>query len=266
VTAPPLLEACERAGVHHLDLAGEVPEHEWVRQQGARLEAAGVMAMPGVGFGVVPTDCLAALAASRLPGATRLLLAYETEGGVSRGTLGTVLGGIHREGVVRRGGGLVPVRPGAEARRLDLGAGPRLVVTNPWRADLVSAHATTGIAEIETFSAFPLFARLLMRSGGLLDRPWARRLVAAALARAPEGPGPAELERGQTRVLAVASDGTREARVTLRGPDAYVFTARAAVAVARRVLEGEAQPGYRTPGKLLGPSLLSGLAGVEVSA
>jgi short subunit dehydrogenase-like uncharacterized protein len=255
-TAPPLVEAAIAAGVHYLDLAGEAPEHEAVRQRGTDAAARGVMLMPGVGFGVVPTDCAAALACRALPSAQRLTIAYETVGGASRGTLETVLGGLDTEGFRRVNGALVAAQPAERVIDLDLGDGATRVATNPYRADLVSAFATTGVGDIETYATFPAPLRALMRSNA---RRWpiVRRAINAVIARAPEGPTEKQRREGSTRVVAIAEDGERTATALVRGPEAYEFTARAAGAIAARI--AEAQPGYRTPSQVFGPELLASL-------
>src|SRR5688572_29614883 len=59
-TARPMIEACLRAGAHYLDITGEIGVFEMVAAQDARAKAAGAMLLPGAGFDVVPSDCLAA--------------------------------------------------------------------------------------------------------------------------------------------------------------------------------------------------------------
>lgn len=268
-TMPVLLQACLQARVHYLDVAGEVDEHLQALAQHEALAAAGVMAMPGVGFGVVPTELLAARAVELLPGAEELTIVYDARGGASRGTLATVLPSIHRAGLQRRAGELVPAMPGCRRLVVDLGDGPVTVVTNPWRADLVSAHASTGVATISTFASFPLAARLLMRMGRMLDRRAGRALVDAMVRGAAVGPDEAARRKGWTACMVEASVGTgaavrKSVRVFLRGPEAYAFTIDTALEIARRVLHGAARPGFRTPSQVFGSSLLDALPGVSV--
>src|SRR5436190_1168591 len=75
----------------------------------AEARAVGVMLLPGVGFDVVPTDCLAAHLKRRLPTATKLCLGFYSKGSFSRGTATTMAENLHRGGAVRRGGKIVPV-------------------------------------------------------------------------------------------------------------------------------------------------------------
>ena len=268
-TAGPLVEACLRTGTHYLDLAGEVPEFEAVRAFDSRARERGIMLMPGVGFGVVPTDAVAAKLAAGLPDATRLRIAFEAVGGVSRGTLGTLFHDIGRTGVRRRNGALVPARPAEEVRRIDLGDGGRIAVTNPWRADLVTAYWSTGIDTIDTYTVFPGPVRWLMRAsrvtGWLMSRRLVQSLLSALLRRLPAGPDEQALSSGSTRIWAEVenADGARTT-MRVRGPEAYVFTARTALDVAGRVLGGAAPAGFQTPVMAYGPDLLDRIDGVEV--
>jgi short subunit dehydrogenase-like uncharacterized protein len=279
-TSRPLIEACLRTGCHYLDLAGEVPEFEAARAVAAQARvaggtaaggtaASGAMVMPGVGFGVVPTDCLAAHLAARLPSATHLTLAFQTAGGVSRGTLLTVLKDVATAGVVRRGGVLLRTMPAAARRLIDFGAGPVQTVLNPWRGDLSSAFHTTGIANIETYSAFPGALQWLMRSsrwiGWLVNSGPVQRLLARLGRGAPAGPSAAERAAGWTRVWGEARDSRSGQQVTARlsGPEAYDFTALTALAVARRALAGEVRPGFQTPAGVYGPDFVLEIPGVK---
>ena len=279
-TAAPLASACAAHGVHYLDLAGEVAEHDLVAALDDAARASGAMLLPGAGFGVVPTEVAAARAAAALaePPA-RLVIAYETVGGASRGTLATVLRGLADPGIELRDGARVAIAPGARRIRMDLGgraANPgrvghekargALVVTNPWRADLVAAARSTGARSIETYATFPAAARFLMRRPGFLRSRAGRWLIERIVRGASAGPDERALARGSTRVLAVAHGASgRSAEVRVRGPEAYVFTARAAAACARAALDGRARAGYTTPSQLLGLDGLHVIAGVEVS-
>ena len=126
-----------KSGTSYLDLAGEVPQHlaAWPWKSPPKV---GVTLIPGVGFGVAPTDCAGLLAARALPDTDALTIAYETRE-PSRGTLQTVLPMLHTLGWRRVGGKLSATRPGRVSRVFQDGSRSVRVVTNPWRADLVSA-------------------------------------------------------------------------------------------------------------------------------
>ena len=91
-TSKPMVAACLAAGAHYLDITGEIGVFESIQRRGDEARAAGVALIPGVGFDVVPTDCLAARLAAALPDATHLTLAFTSEGGsTSRGTMKTMV-------------------------------------------------------------------------------------------------------------------------------------------------------------------------------
>ncbi|MBI3914130.1 MAG: saccharopine dehydrogenase NADP-binding domain-containing protein, partial [Chloroflexi bacterium] len=100
-TAKPMADACIRHRAHYLDITGEIAVYESLARKSKAAFDAGVMLMPGVGFDVVPSDCLAAHLKRRMPNAKQLTLAWMSTGGSSRGTLRTAAQGIHLGGAVR---------------------------------------------------------------------------------------------------------------------------------------------------------------------
>jgi short subunit dehydrogenase-like uncharacterized protein len=270
-TTVPMAQACIRAGAHYLDLAGEVPEYEALLARDAEARGAGVMLMPGVGFGIVPTDCLAVHLKRRMPDAERLELSFQAIGGVTRGTATNIFTGLHKAGVQRRNGELVAVRPAEHGIELDLGAGRTKVFTNPWRADQTTAFRSTGIPNIDTYTALPPPVRMIMRSsrraGGLYaSRPW-QALLRRAIRLMPEGPSEKALAKGSSYVFGAVQNAAGErAEARLRGPEVNRFTALTAVEVARRVLARSPAPtaGFATPAEVYGPELVL-VEGVELT-
>ncbi|MGH7372693.1 MAG: saccharopine dehydrogenase family protein [Candidatus Rokuibacteriota bacterium] len=110
-TSRPMVDACLRNRVTYLDITGEVSVFEACAARDAEARDAGVMLMPGAGFDVVPSDCLAVHLKQRLPTATELSLAISGLTQASHGTAATMIESVHRGGLVRRGGVLTPVAP-----------------------------------------------------------------------------------------------------------------------------------------------------------
>src|SRR5688572_11051929 len=111
-TWQPMVEACLATGRHYLDLTGEIGVHEAIAELDDSARAAGTMLLPGVGFDLVPTDCLAAHVKARLPTATRLAVAFGhapwrdrrgilRQASLTRGTLRSALDGMLSRGLVR---------------------------------------------------------------------------------------------------------------------------------------------------------------------
>lgn len=107
-TAVPMATACIETGTAYLDITGEIDVFEALHRLGPRARAAGVTLLPGAGFDVVPTDCVAALLAARLPDATQLDLAFLAGGGPSPGSVRTALEGASDGGRIRAGVRSVP--------------------------------------------------------------------------------------------------------------------------------------------------------------
>jgi len=266
-TSKPMADACLRVKAHYLDVTGEIDVFEPLAARSAEAAASGVMLLPGVGFDVVPTDCLAAHLKRRLPTAARLVLAFHSVGGLSRGTATTMIENMHRGGLIRRDGLLTPVPAGWKTRTVDFGRGPRTVVSIPW-GDVATAYYSTGTPNIEVYTTATWPLRLTMRASRLLRPPLASAAVQAFLtqrvrAGAP-GPTAEQRARGRTVVWGEATDKAGGRAVSrLYGPEGYTFTTLTALAAVERVLSGDAPPGFQTPAKAYGPDFVLGIEGVK---
>jgi short subunit dehydrogenase-like uncharacterized protein len=264
-TSKPMADACLRTGVHYLDITGEVGVFEALAARDREAQAAQVMLLPGVGFDVVPTDCLAAHLKRRLPSANRLALGFQTFGRVSRGTATTMVENIARGGMVRQDGVLRPVPAAWKTRVIDFGAGPTKAITIPW-GDVSTAFHSTGIPNIEVYTATPLRVRLAARAsrrlGWLLGSGMVQRFLKRRIQAGPAGPSEEARTQGKSLVWGQVEDAGQTVVSRLRGPEGYTMTVRAALAVVERVLAGEATPGFQTPSKLFGPDFVLGLEGV----
>jgi short subunit dehydrogenase-like uncharacterized protein len=266
-TAKPMVDACLDAGVHYLDITGEIAVFEQLAARDTEAMAAGILLLPGTGFDVVPSDCLAAHLQRRLPKAKHLALAIHGVGGYSRGTATTIVENLHRGGVVRRGGVLTQVPAAWRTRDIDFGQGPRLAVTIPW-GDVSTAYRSTGIGDIEVFSAIsPRQLRLMRWSrhfGWALRSSLVQNFLKRRIQAGPPGPSEEQRAKGQTFVWGEVDDGAGRRLVSrLRGPEGYTFTMLTALAALQRVLAGDAPPGYQTPSLAYGPDFVLHVPGVE---
>jgi short subunit dehydrogenase-like uncharacterized protein len=260
-----MADACLRTGTHYLDITGEWAVFESLAARTVEARAAGVMLLPGVGFDVVPSDCLAAHLKRRLPAATRLALGFQSLGRVSRGTATTMVENLHRGGLVRRHGRVTPVPAAWKTRRIDFGTGPVTAMTIPW-GDVATAYYSTGIANIEVYTAAPVALRLAAYASRYLGWLLGSQLVQAILKRrigaGPPGPTDEQRSRGRTLLWGEAMDAMGRKIVSrLQGPDAYTLTVRAALAVIERILAGEAPAGFQTPSTAYGADFVLGLEG-----
>jgi short subunit dehydrogenase-like uncharacterized protein len=266
-TARPMMEACLRTGAHYLDITGEISVFEAAFAQDARAKAAGVMLLPGAGFDVVPSDCLAAHLKRRLPSATSLTLAFMGLGGVSRGTLTTMAENAGEGGAVRRGGRITRVPAAWQSMEVDFGRGPVTVTTIPW-GDVSTAYHSTGIPDVAVYTRVPhrqvRMMRATRRLGWLLGSAPVQGLMKRSIRKGPPGPTPEQRANGVSLLWGMAVDKDGRAAVSrLRTPEGYTLTARTSVEAVRRVLAGEAPAGFQTPSRAHGPDWILQFDGVE---
>jgi len=270
-TSRPMVDACLAAGCHYLDVTGEPEVFEDVLGRRDEARSAGVALLPGVGFDVVPTDCLAARLAAALPGATHLELAFASgRGGWSRGTLSTVIEAFPDVAAERRDGRIVPLRAGAVRREIAFPSGPRQCVAIRW-GDVSTASHTTGIPNVRVYLAMSerqqRRLRRVARLLPVLGLAPVKRMLQRRVARSVTGPSESARAAGRVELWGEARDaGGRRATLTMTAPEGYTFTVRAALACVQRVLAGVAPPGAWTPAGVFGADLVATIEGVEVGA
>lgn len=266
-TSAPMVDACLATGTHYLDLTGEIEVFESVFARGADASSAGVVLLPGAGFDVVPTDCIAAMLAAELPGATHLDLAFAVSGGISAGTLASVLEGAASGGQARVDGELVSVVIGERQRTAEFPSGPKQVTAIPW-GDLVTAYRSTGIPNIATFTVVPgasmigrgeRFVAPMLRSSAV------QRLGRAAISKFVTGPSERRRAASRTEVWGEVRDASgRRVSAALVAPNTYDFTVDAMLRAVRRIVAGQVTAGAHTPSTAFGVDFVRDCAGVEV--
>jgi short subunit dehydrogenase-like uncharacterized protein len=265
-TFKPMVEACLRTGAHYLDLTGEIPVYEGVAAHDGEAKQRGVMLLPGAGFDVVPTDCLALHLKQRLPSATRLTLAFRTEGpgGLPPGTQRTMIELIPYGNRVRRHGRLEAPERGVKTREIDFGSGPITATRLTW-GDVFMAYYSTGIPNIEDYVVLPEATRRQLAKMDYL-RPLFRIPMLRNWLKRGVRPGPSAERRARTSTHVwgeVTDDEGRRAVSRLHGPEAgVVWTGHAALAAVRKALSGNAPPGFQTPARAYGADFVLECEGV----
>ena len=265
ITSRPMAEACIRNKKHYTDISGEIAVFEAMAALDQRAKDAGVMLMSGVGFDVVPTDCLARHLKDRLPSATHLVLAFYGLGRLSHGTQATMTMNVGNGGAIRKDSKIARVPAAWKTREIDFGGTEKTGVTIPW-GDVATAYYSTGIPNIEVYTVIPPSNLSMLRLSRYLGWLMATKPVQDYLHKniPPGGPTDAERMKGKTLLWGEASDlnGNRiESR--MQGPEGYTFTALTALNIARKILHGNFTPGYQTPAKAYGADLVLEIEGVK---
>jgi short subunit dehydrogenase-like uncharacterized protein len=267
-TFQPMLEACLKLGRHYLDITGEIKVFEALARHDAQARQVGVMLLPGIGFDVVPSDCLGMHLKQRLPDATQLTIAIKgSVGGFSRGTAMTGIEGFSSQGVVRKDGELVPVPLFNKTRQIDFGTGGRTAVSMPW-GDVSTGYYSTGIPNIETYMVIPesglRIGKAMRPLIGLASKASIQWLLKKIVHSMPEGPTAEARKIGRSRLWGEVINQQGERAVSrMITPDGYALTAETALSAVRRALAGDTKPGFQTPSLAYGADFILEFEGVQ---
>jgi len=265
LTSKPMVEACLRMGKHYTDITGEISVFEAMARRDEHAKTANVMIMPGVGFDVVPSDCLARHLKNRLPSATHLTLAFYGLGKISHGTQATMTMNTGEGGAIRKDGKIVRVPSAWKEREIDFGAVKKQAVTIPW-GDVSTAYYSTGIPNIEVYTVVPDSALRIMKLSRYFGWLLATKPVQKFLQKQipAGGPDAEERARGKTFLWGKASDEKgNKVESLLQGPEGYTFTVLTALNICEKILNGNLQKGFQTPAKAYGAELVLEIEGVK---
>jgi short subunit dehydrogenase-like uncharacterized protein len=264
-TAAPMMAVCLAARAHYLDITGEIGVFEHSQTLDAAARAARIVICPGVGFDVIPTDCVAATLKAALPDATHLALGFDSRSGLSPGTAKTSLEGLAQGGKVRQDGHIKSVPLAHKTRRIDFGDGEKLAMIIPW-GDLSTASATTGIPNIEVYipgsPGMVAWARRANRLKWLLGMGVVQNFMKRRIERTVKGPSAAKRESQPTFVWGEVTNARGDKRTArIKTANGYSLTVTGALAVVEHLLTHDMPGGTYTPATLIGPDLVSRLPG-----
>ena len=266
-TSAPMVDACLATGTHYMDITGEIDVFETVLARADEARRAGVVLLPGAGFDVVPSDCLAAMLARALPGAVRLELAIHATGGVSPGTAKTAMESLGIPGRARVDGVIGPVPPGRRRRQVPFADGTATAHAIAW-GDVSTAYHSTGIGDIVVYAALPPAIGPVMALAQAVGPPARSRAVQGLLKRVVGRlPGPSAETRGknQGQLWGEATDAQgRSVSGKVTTLDPYDLTADSVVRIARRLAAGTIAPGAYTPSQALGADFVRELDGAKI--
>lgn len=267
-TSKPMVEACLKTKTHYLDITGEIEVFEQCATYDKKAKDAGIMVMPGSGFDVVPSDCLALHLKKRLPDADSLQLAFAgLGGGLSRGTAKTVIENLGRGGAVRRDGKIAIVPNAHKTMVIDFGEMKMLCATIPW-GDVATAWRSTGIPNIEVFTGVNKQMVWGMKMSNyfswLLKASFVKNILRKRIDSGP--PGPSDEKRKKSRSYMwgkVTNASGRSCTSLLQTPEGYTLTAMTVVACAQKISDGKFKAGYQTPAMAFGPDFILEVEGCE---
>jgi short subunit dehydrogenase-like uncharacterized protein len=262
-TAGPMREACLAAGAHYLDITGEVPVFEATFALDSAAKQKNVALISGVGFDIVPTDCLIAYLATKLEQPHHLEVAVDAlgfsssgESGASVGTLKTALEMIQAGIVRRRNGKLEQRRLGQDVSHFRFPQGQRMAILIPW-GDVSTAYRAVGVPNIDCYMTFPpAIADGVKLFGGLAETlvssATLRRLLGSMIERSITGPSERLRQTARSMLYARMRNQRGEtAEAWLETLEGYQFTLIAGIRAVERVLAGGIA-GALTPSQAFG--------------
>lgn len=266
-TAEPLVSACLATGTDYIDVTGEYEVIDRIADLDRDAEQAGVTLLPAVGFDVVPSDCLAASIAAELPEATTLELAIDGGTTISQGTVKALVEGLGSPGAIRQDGRLEHVPVANKRRQIEFGDGPKPTMTIPW-GDLVTAYHSTGIGDIEVYTAVPGPAITVMRRtrplGPVLRAQPVQRLLKRLVEATVTGPSAEQRAENVCHVWGrVSNEDGDSVTGRLRTPDPYETTRLTTIEAVSRLLDGSVSSGFQTPATAFGAGFATEFDGIE---
>lgn len=268
-TAKPMIEACLAKGAHYLDITGEIEVFELAASLGQQAKDAGVILMPGVGFDVVPSDCLASHLKQQMPEATHLELAFVGESSTSRGTALTMAESMSKSGAVRKEGEIIAVPHAYKSRKLNLDGKEKTFVSIPW-GDVSTAFYSTEIPNIIVYTGMhPKQIKKLKKMQKfrwLLKMGFVKRMIESKIRKNVTGPSKEMRDKSKTYLWGeVTDDRGNTISATLTTLEGYKLTAITSVKCVERVLKGRIFPGFKTPSMACGPDFIMEVDGTTRS-
>jgi len=259
-TALPMIEACLRCGIHYLDITGELDVFELAVTKNEAAKKAGIVLLPGVGFDVVPTDCLASYLKSKMPDATHLEMGFKGVSKLSRGTALTMAENMHKGGMIRENGMLKQVPSAFKTRETTVNGKLQTFVSIPW-GDVSTAFHSTDIPNIVLYTGVhPKQVSTMKRLyglRGLLKLGFIQNMIRKRIKKTVIGPSDQLRNEGRSYIwgeVKNSSGATFFARLeTMEG---YKLTSITAVAAMEKLLKGNVFPGFKTPSLAFGPDFI----------
>jgi len=266
-TAQPMVEACLQTSTHYIDINGDLSVFEMIKKYDQRATDAGVMLLPGAGFDVVPTDCIAMQLKKQMPDAVSLKLGFITKGsgGLSHGTATTMAEKLGEGGAARKKGKIVHIPLGHASKNVNIKGRNYFCMTIPW-GDVATAYYSTGIPDIETYIRVPKWAYWVLRLQGffnwILRRKVVRKIIQNKINARPPGPTDEQREKSSIYVWGEAFNQKGDlctARLICK--EGYTFTALSCLWISVKITDGKFKHGYQTPSLAYGEKMVYEIEG-----
>ncbi len=267
-TAEQMIKACLATKTHYLDITGEYQVFDLAQSYDQQAKEAGIMLLPGAGFDVVPSDCLAAMLKNELPNGDQLELAFVGKGAkLSRGTTKTMIENLGEKLAYRKDGEYAYANMGEMSRSVDFGAIEQTCMAISW-GDVSSAYFSTGIPNIKVFAGTSpkqiAQVRRMNKFSWFFKLGFVKNFLLKKVDKKSDGPSDEKREKATMHLWGQITDGASKKELRLKAPNGYTLTADASVTIAQKVIEGNLKEGYQTPSTAYGKDLILEMKGCEM--
>lgn len=267
-TAEVMAKACILSNTHYIDITGEYQVFEMLQLMDINAKEANIMLLPGAGFDVVPSDCLANMLKKEMPDANELQLAFTSQGGsLSRGTAKTMIENIDKGQFYRENGTLKQKKHGAAVKKINFGPFEQIAVGISW-GDISSAFFSTHINNIEVYSGSTDKQIKQMKWANwlkpILAMRWVKNLLAKQVDKKPAGPSDKKRSNAVMYLWGKTTNGTDTLEKRIKTPNGYTLTAKTAVLITQKILDGNFKAGYQTPASAYGENLILEVDGCKL--
>ncbi|MBM9500139.1 saccharopine dehydrogenase NADP-binding domain-containing protein [Leptospira sp. 201903071] len=268
-TAVPMANACIAAGVHYLDITGEIPVYEKLYALSSKAVAKKVMLLPGVGFDIVPTDCLAVMLKEKLPKAHFLELGFSGFTDISRGTLKSALAQLPFGSKVRRNGKIENIPQLSLKKIVEVSGSYAEFFAIPW-GDVFTAFISTAIPNITVYSSLPAAQAKLLKwlqpTTALLKSSLILKGVQKLVEITVSGPDDEKRKHGSVLLWGEAwtEASSKKVSIRMRCAEGYEFTMESALAAIAKVEKGKTQAGFTTPATVFGSKFVLEIPGTKI--
>ncbi len=260
-TAKELMEACLKMKVNYLDITGEMPVMHMAFSLGRKAKERGIVLMPGVGFDIIPSDCLAKRLSEKMPDAVHLSLGFMNKRGkISRGTLLTTLEFLGGTGKIRREGKVIDSKIGEYKISFKRDGFSFSGISIPW-GDVYSSFHSTGIPDSEVYLSLPewiirlspvlLLTLKFLKFGGI------KKIVSDYISKNVTGPN--ERERRSAETIIWGRVESRDGKIyeeAYKVMEGYDLTGLGAALSSQKILNNAILPGTYTPSMAFGSGFL----------
>lgn len=272
-TIKPFLKACLENKVHYFDITGEIDVFNIAHSFDQEAKERGVIICPGVGFDVVPTDCLALMLKEQFEGEPiNLELAFHGQGGPSKGTALTSLGGSGSGTKVRRNGQIVTLPYSSLYKEVNFPHKKMTVNSIPW-GDIFTSYISTGIPNVTVYMAMsPKTIKRMKRVQKFFFlrnfQPFKYFVQRNVKKSIPAGGGPSEETRKKSKgyIWGSISDKNNEhtLEMFLVTPNGYTLTALSSAMILNKFDTIDTKRGFFTPSQLMGSGFVLEIPGTEL--